>query len=110
AEELELARSSMLAAMEAREQVNRQREQLLHNVAHELRGPLAVLDNALEIMATDFTQLTATEFDHLTRSAHRTSRRLRGLMEDLLSAGSIQSGRFQVCASPTALAAIAEEA
>jgi len=109
AEELELARVSMLTALEAREQVNRQREQLLHDVAHELRGPLAVLDNALEIMATDFAQLNAAEFDQLTGSALRTSRRLRALMEDLLSAGSIQSGRFQVCACPTKLSTIVDE-
>src|SRR5579859_3256864 len=31
-------------------EVNRLREQLLYSVAHELRGPLMVLDNALEIL------------------------------------------------------------
>src|SRR5919197_4539484 len=35
-------------------EVNRLREQLLYSVAHELRGPLMVLDNALEILDTEY--------------------------------------------------------
>lgn len=77
-------------------EVNRLREQLLYSVAHELRGPLMVLDNALEILEADFPKLTRDEFSHVLGTARRTSRRMRTLMEDLLSAGSIQSGRFVV--------------
>ena len=40
-------------------EVNRLREQLLYSVAHELRGPLMVLDNALEILDTEYPSLTA---------------------------------------------------
>src|SRR6185503_16382556 len=39
-------------------EVNRLREQLLYSVAHELRGPLMVLDNALEILDTEYPGLT----------------------------------------------------
>jgi PAS domain S-box-containing protein len=77
-------------------EVNRLREQLLYSVAHELRGPLMVLDNALEILDSDSPQLTAAEFAQILGTARRTSRRMRTLMEDLLSAGSIQSGHFVV--------------
>jgi NtrC-family two-component system sensor histidine kinase KinB len=91
-------------------EVNRLREQLLHNVAHELRAPLGVLDNALEILATDYGELTAGELDELMRTARRTTRRLRALMEDLLSAGSIQSGRFQIRARPTPPSAFMDDA
>ena len=48
-------------------EVNRLREQLLYSVAHELRGPLMVLDNALEILDTDYDKLTAQEFAHCAR-------------------------------------------
>jgi NtrC-family two-component system sensor histidine kinase KinB len=91
-------------------EVNRLREQLLHNVAHELRAPLGVLDNALEILATDYGELPASELDELMRTARRTTRRLRALMEDLLSAGSIQSGRFQIRARPTPPSAFIDDA
>ncbi len=90
-------------------EVNRLREQLLYSVAHELRGPLMVLDNALEILA-DFQQLSAEEHTHILGTARRTARRMRTLMEDLLSAGSIQSGRFVVAPRRSDLTAIVEEA
>jgi PAS domain S-box-containing protein len=77
-------------------EVNRLREQLLYSVAHELRGPLMVLDNALEILDSDSPALTAAEFAQVLGTARRTSNRMRTLMEDLLSAGSIQSGHFVV--------------
>jgi signal transduction histidine kinase len=91
-------------------EVNRLREQLLYNVAHELRGPLTVLDNALEILQADFEHLPAEEFRAVIGAARRTSNRMRLLMEDLLSAGSIQSGRFVVAPRPTPLGFVVDEA
>jgi PAS domain S-box-containing protein len=84
-------------------EVNRLREQLLYSVAHELRGPLMVLDNALEILESEYPKLTAQEFEQVLGTARRTSRRMRTLMEDLLSAGSIQSGHFVVAPRKTDL-------
>src|SRR5436305_14555932 len=73
-------------------EVNRLREQLLYSVAHELRGPLMVLDNALEILDSEYPGLTPEEFGHVLATARRTARRMRTLMEDMLTAGNIQSG------------------
>ncbi len=91
-------------------EVNRLREQLLYSVAHELRSPLMVLDNALEMLDTDYAELSAEEFDHLLSTARRTARRMRTLMEDLLSAGTIQSGHFVVAPRRTELEAIVLDA
>jgi signal transduction histidine kinase len=91
-------------------EMNRLREQLLYSVAHELRAPLAVLENALDILAEGYADLPADEFAHLTGSAQRTAARLRTLMEDLLSAGSIQAGRFHVDPQPVELREIVAEA
>jgi PAS domain S-box-containing protein len=91
-------------------EVNRLREQLLYSVAHELRGPLMVLDNALEILDSEYDTLTPEEFATVLGSARRTARRMRTLMEDLLSAGSIQSGHFVVAPRKTALRAIINDA
>jgi signal transduction histidine kinase len=91
-------------------EVNRLREQLLYSVAHELRGPLMVLDNALEILDTEYPHLTAAEFSHVLGTARRTSRRMRTLMEDMLSAGAIQSGHFVVAPRKTELLAIVNDA
>jgi signal transduction histidine kinase len=91
-------------------EINRLREQLLYSVAHELRGPLMVLDNAHEILDTEYDSLTTQEFASVLRSARRTARRMRTLMEDLLSAGSIQSGNFVVAPRVTELGTIVKDA
>jgi PAS domain S-box-containing protein len=91
-------------------EVNRLREQLLYSVAHELRGPLMVLDNALEILDTEYPNLTSAEFSHVLGTARRTSRRMRTLMEDMLSAGAIQSGHFVVAPRKTELLAMVSDA
>jgi two-component system phosphate regulon sensor histidine kinase PhoR len=91
-------------------ELNRMREQLLYSVAHELRGPLGVLENALEILAEEYADLSAEEYGKLTGSARRTAHRLRTLMEDLLSAGTIQAGRFRIRPKPVALEEIVAEA
>jgi signal transduction histidine kinase len=90
--------------------LNRLREELLYSVAHELRAPLAVLENALDILAEGYADLPADEFAKLMGSAQRTAGRLRTLMEDLLSAGSIQAGHFRVELRPVELREIVSEA
>lgn len=90
--------------------MNRLREELLYSVAHELRAPLAVLENALDILVEDYADLPTDEFARVAGSARRTAARLRTLMEDLLSAGSIQAGHFRVDARPVELRAIVGDA
>jgi PAS domain S-box-containing protein len=91
-------------------EINRLREQLLYSVAHELRGPLMVLDNALEILDTEYPRLTDEEHAQVLGTARRTARRMRTLMEDLLSAGSIQSGHFVVAPRRTDIRTIISDA
>lgn len=90
--------------------LNRLREQVLYNVAHELRGPLTVLDNALQMLASDYAELTAVEFASLLQSAQRSVGQLRTLLDDMLSAGIIESGRFTVAPLRMALSAIIQDA
>jgi signal transduction histidine kinase len=71
---------------------------------------LMILDNALEILDTEYPRLTAEEFGQVLGTARRTARRMRTLMEDLLSAGSIQSGHFVVAPRRSELQAIVSDA
>lgn len=90
-------------------EIDRIKEQFLFNVAHELRGPLAVLDNALEILGDSYAELSAVEMRRLITSARHTAARLRALMDDLLSAGAIQAGRFVVRARPETVQRLIDE-
>lgn len=91
-------------------ELGRMREQLLYSVAHEVRGPITILDNVLDVLAHESDELSADEQSRLARSARSTVARLHNIIESLLSAGSIQSGRFQVHPKTTWLSAIVDEA
>ena len=91
-------------------EVNRLREQLLYSVAHELRGPMSVLENTLDIVSEQYGGMSVVELNRLLGSAKRTTMRLRVLMEDLLSAGNIQSGRFAINPQPVELRTVLEGA
>lgn len=91
-------------------ELSRLREQLLYDFSHELRSPLAALDNSLEVLSVEYAELSAEEFGHLLESARRVAGRLRGIMDNLLSAGAIQSGRFVIHCNPAELQPIIDEA
>lgn len=90
--------------------LSRMREELLYSVAHELRGPLGVLENSIDIIATEQDDLLPGEIARLATTAQRTARRLRSLMEDLLSAGAIQAGRIAVDPQPLEVSELIESA
>jgi signal transduction histidine kinase len=89
---------------------NRSRERFLTGVAHELRGPLSVLENSLDILASEHGALSAVDIDRMLQSARRSVVGLRDLMDDLITAGSLQAGEFRVHPQAVALSAIVEDA
>lgn len=91
-------------------EISRLREELLYSVAHELRGPLTVLDSALEVLRADYGALSAAEMEDLLRTAGRTAARLQGLMDELLCAGCIRSGRFAIAPRSVPLATLLDDA
>lgn len=90
--------------------LGRMREQLLFTVAHELRGPLGVLENAVELLASEAADMSAQEHARVASVALRTAKRLRTLMEDLLSAGGIQAGRLTIAPAPVAVRTVIDDA
>ena len=89
---------------------NQSRERVLTGVAHELRGPLSVLENSLDILASEHGTLSVGDIDRMLQSARRSVVGLRDLMDDLLTAGSLQAGEFRVHPQAVALSAIVEDA
>lgn len=91
-------------------ELSRQREDLLYNVAHELRGPLTVLQGTMAILASEYESLSMEEAKGLLRSGLATTQRLTSLMENLLSIGSIKSGRFRVDPRPVDMGSVVDAA
>jgi signal transduction histidine kinase len=83
---------------------------LLAIVPHEFKTPLAALTASLELLQSDYADLTSDQARSLLQSIHRSTIRLHSLVDNLLDTASIQAGQFQVKPEPSDLADIVHEA
>ena len=88
----------------------RLREELLTNIAHEFRTPLASLVASIEMLDTEHHQMSEAEVDQLLGSLHRTIRRMESLVNNILDEASLRAGRLQLHLEPTDLLDIIEDA
>ncbi|MBM4421579.1 MAG: HAMP domain-containing histidine kinase [Chloroflexi bacterium] len=81
----------------------RLKEDFLLQVAHELRTPIATLSASLDLLLQDALTMPRDQLAAIVRTLGRSALRLENLVENLLDAGSIEAGTFQVRALPTFL-------
>jgi signal transduction histidine kinase len=81
----------------------RLKEDFLLQVAHELRTPIAALSASLDLLHQDALEMERGELRKMVSTVRRSAYRLERLVENLLDAGSIEAGTFQIRARPTSL-------
>ena len=81
----------------------RLKEEFLMEVAHELRTPIAALVASLDLVVEDAMTMPREQLTVLAGTLRRSGLRLEHLVENLLDAGSIEAGTFQVRAAPASL-------
>ncbi len=85
-----------LCDVSAAEKLSQSKEDLVLNIAHELRSPLASLAFSIDLLTEDYATLSKQEIGVMLRTMQKVSRRFQGLVENLLDVGNIQTGRFRV--------------
>lgn len=95
-------------AEQALSRVNRQKDEFLAMLAHELRNPLAPIRNATELLSRMFANDTNAQLplSVLTRQAVQLSR----LVDDLLDVSRITAGRIQLKRKAVDLATVITQA
>ncbi len=88
----------------AQAELLRLKEDFLLQVAHELRTPIAALSASLELLEQDALTMPRDELEKMVGTLTRAALRLEHLVENLLDAGSIEAGTFEVRARPTTVA------
>jgi PAS domain S-box-containing protein len=83
-----------LRAEEALKEADRLKDEFLAMLAHELRNPLAPLQNALKVMA--FPAADATVVSEACEMAQRQVRHMARLLDDLLDVSRISRGRIEL--------------
>ena len=87
----------------------RLKEEFLLDVAHELRTPIAALTASLDLVHQDAISMPREELRAMVGTLRRSALRLEHLVENLLDAGSIEAGTFEVRAIPTSVKDILED-
>jgi len=87
----------------AQAELLRLKEDFLMEVAHELRTPISALIASLDLVVEDALTMPRQELSVLAGTLRRSGLRLDHLVENLMDAGSIEAGTFQVRAMPASL-------
>jgi signal transduction histidine kinase len=94
----------------AQAELLRLKEDFLVQVAHELRTPIAALSATLDLLVDDALSMPPTQLVTMVSTLRRSALRLEYLVENLLDAGSIEAGTFQVRAVPASVRSCLAEA
>ena len=100
--------SAHVRARVALEVADRQKDEFLAMLAHELRNPLAPLRNASELLARTANKDPQTLF--IVDVVRRQISQLTRLVDDLLDVSRITQGRIELKRTPLELAAIVAQA
>ncbi|MDQ2688505.1 MAG: ATP-binding protein, partial [Armatimonadota bacterium] len=85
------------------------RREMVSNVSHDLRTPLAALQGYLETLQMKEGDLTPIQQREYVQSALRHSERLAMLVEDLFELARLESREVQVHAEPFSLAELVQD-
>src|SRR5438093_10563273 len=93
----------------AQAELLRLKEDFLLQVAHELRTPIAALTATLDLLYDDALTMSRDALGSMVSTLRRSALRLEHLVENLLDAGSIEAGTFEVRAVATSIADILDD-
>jgi len=89
------AEAELLRTLAREKELGQLRNKFVSMVSHEFRTPLAIIQSSAEIMDDYLDQLEPAERkDHL-QSIRKNTRRMAGLMEEVLLIGSFDAGKMQ---------------
>lgn len=96
------------AAQQEAEAARQRLQQFLGMVAHDLRGPLGVVATSIELLRESSQSNRGDVEAHVLPATENALRRMRRLVDDLLGASRIGSGRFHIRPFPMDLVEIAK--
>ena len=85
------------------------RPTVLATIAHELRGPLSAMATASELLERDFDLLDRRQAMAMVSSINRRALWLRGLVENLLCAATVDDGELRIQQRPVDLRSVVDE-
>ena len=91
---------NILHHMDELKKVDSLRRELIANVSHDLRNPLAVINGYVETMMIKGDQITITERENYLKIINDSSEKLTKLVADLFELSKLESGQMQLKMEP----------
>ncbi len=101
AEEMEWKNMMLKRAKEEAEKAQKQQEKIMGFVVHDLKTPITSIIGFLEIMSHDSDHTLHKEHESLVEIMQKSSKNMLNMVEDLLEASYLQSGKIKL--NPTFL-------
>jgi PAS domain S-box-containing protein len=89
------AEAELLRTLAREKELGQLRSKFVSMVSHEFRTPLAIIQSSAEIMDDYLDRLEPAERQDHLQSIRKNTRRMAGLMEEVLLIGSFDAGRMQ---------------
>jgi len=97
----EQAEAELLRTLAREKELGQLRSNFVSMVSHEFRTPLGIIQSSAEILEDYLDRLEPAEREDHLRSIRKNTRRMAGLMEEVLLIGSFDAGKMEF--KPTAL-------
>ena len=94
------AETELKRSLERERELNQLKSNFVSMVSHEFRTPLGIIQSSAEILDDYLEQLEAAERQQQLQSIIKNSRRMAGLMEDVLLLGRLDSGKMEFVPRP----------
>ena len=91
---------NILHHMDELKKVDSLRRELIANVSHDLRNPLAVINGYVETMMIKGDQITITERENYLKIINDSSEKLTKLVADLFELSKLESGQMHLKMEP----------
>ena len=82
--------------MEDLKQVDKLRRELIANVSHDLRSPMAVINGYIETLVMKEDELSSEQHKKYLDIVFRSSQKLNGLVSDLFELSKLESGQVKL--------------
>jgi signal transduction histidine kinase len=108
--EAERLAAERAAIITARHELERQRDEFLANVSHDLRTPLTAIKHSIEVVLANAPPRTPRPLRELFVNIDQATSRMAAMVDDLLALSRLQAGKVRLRTEPCDLADLAARA
>ena len=89
------AEAELLRTLDREKELGQLRSNFVSMVSHEFRTPLGIIQSSAEILEDYLEQLEPVEREDHLQSIRKNTRRMAGMMEEVLLIGSLDAGKME---------------